>query len=581
MTVSTQIIKRTYSANGINRSWEVDFPLASRTDLHVWIISPEGLQQEVEDFDLNAAGTLVEYPTDSSEQNPLQTGWKISLIRRTPLTQEIDLLRHGMLDAEVLESGYDKLTLISQELEEKTLQNSTAILGNSTALAAETMARETAVSNEATARQNADSALQNALTSGLAAKLDATTAATTYLAKTDATDTYLTQTNAASTYLSQTDAASTYLSQANASSTYLTQTSAASTYATQNALTTGLAGKQDTLTTAQAAAANSGVTSNTVTQVATNTSAITSFVPYIQSAGLYEMKCQTAVDASALLSLTGSVHALDLDLSDNTKLTKLTASGTSGSLANLSSALVSPFAPFNSVTSPQLDISYSSLNRTALVNLFNSMPYNIGYTEVGSPSITDGIISYTSDSDYVQASEQLTWDGASDLEVYCRFKTPATFTDSNMPVISNEPWTTPFVWVWGDSVYFQLPTTNISVSGVTTNTWYRIKIIGKNNTWTRILYADNGTALAQNTSSETTGTALTKPIAIFREYNGNRPVEAVDLNRTYIYLNGVPWFSGKAAMTKTCDVRGCSGTADLTTADKAIVTDKGWSLTVA
>lgn len=175
----------------------------------------------------------------------------------------------------------------------------------------------------------------------------------------------------------------------------------------------------------------------------------------------------------------------------------------------------------------------------------NSYPKLVGpesYTEVGSPSITNGIITYTSDSDYIELNNQLTWDGSSDLEVYCRFKTPATFTDSNMSIISNESWTTPFVWVWGDSVYFQLPTTNISVSGVTTNTWYRIKIIGKNNTWTRILYIDDGTELAQVTSTESTGTAITMPIFIFRDYNGNRPVESVDLNNTYIKVNGCMWF---------------------------------------
>ena len=40
----------------------------------------------------------------------------------------------------------------------------------------------------------------------------------------------------------------------------------------------------------------------------------------------------------------------------------------------LKGLLVSPEAPFDSTSSPQLDVSYTGLDRMALVNLFNSMP---------------------------------------------------------------------------------------------------------------------------------------------------------------------------------------------------------------
>ena len=285
MSVSTQTIKRTYNANGVNTTWEVDFPLAAGPDLHVWITSPQGVSQEVENFVLNAAHTSVQYPAPDSEQDPLAAGWTLTLVRQTPLTQEMDFIRHGVLDAEVLESGYDKLTLIAQELQAQSTQNKADISAQATQLAAEISARQTAVSAEQAARQSADSALQTALngkqaagdyatntalTSGLSAKLDSSAAATTYLSQTDAAGTYLTQTNAASAYLAKTDAAGTYLTQTNAASTYLSQSSAAATYATQSALTSGLSAKQDSLTTAQLAAVNSGVTTSTLSQVQTN-----------------------------------------------------------------------------------------------------------------------------------------------------------------------------------------------------------------------------------------------------------------------------------------------------------------------
>jgi len=120
MTVSMQITKRIYKGNGVTRRWDVDFPLASPEDLRVYLTSPQGAEQEVfSDFTLNDSRTELTYPALSSGKEPLAEGWSITLARRTPLTQEIDLLRQGELDAEVLEDGYDKLTLIVQELDEK------------------------------------------------------------------------------------------------------------------------------------------------------------------------------------------------------------------------------------------------------------------------------------------------------------------------------------------------------------------------------------------------------------------------------------------------------------------------------
>jgi len=120
MTVSMQVTKRIYQGNGVTRAWDVDFPLASLNDLDIWVTSPLGESSQVtENFSLNSAGTVLTYPTEQSEQDPLASGWTITLVRHTPMTQTIDLLRQGELDAEVLEAGYDKLTLLVQEMNEK------------------------------------------------------------------------------------------------------------------------------------------------------------------------------------------------------------------------------------------------------------------------------------------------------------------------------------------------------------------------------------------------------------------------------------------------------------------------------
>lgn len=120
MTVSMQITKRIYAGNGVTRRWDVDFPFASPEDIRIYVTSPAGAEEEIlSDFKLNADGSELTYPTVESGKAPLAEGWNITLVRQTPLTQGIDLIRQGELDAEVLESGYDKLTLLVQELNEK------------------------------------------------------------------------------------------------------------------------------------------------------------------------------------------------------------------------------------------------------------------------------------------------------------------------------------------------------------------------------------------------------------------------------------------------------------------------------
>ena len=89
------------------------------------------------------------------------------------------------------------------------------------------------------------------------------------------------------------------------------------------------------------------------------------------------------------------------------------------------------------------------------------------------------------------------------------------------------------------------------------------------------------------------GSAFTSPVIneTLKEQTGNiyignwqklsRPFTgSIDLNETYIKVNGVNCFTGKPAMTKTCSIVGATGTADLTQEDKNIILNKGWSLTV-
>lgn len=120
MTVSNTTVKLTYAGNGSNRVFGITFPLLSASHLRVVVTDPDGVETNVtSNFAINTALNALTYPTVSSGLDPLATGYTITLVRQTPLTQEIDLHVGHALDAEELERGYDKLTYAVQEIKEE------------------------------------------------------------------------------------------------------------------------------------------------------------------------------------------------------------------------------------------------------------------------------------------------------------------------------------------------------------------------------------------------------------------------------------------------------------------------------
>ncbi|WP_428042715.1 hypothetical protein [Candidatus Avelusimicrobium fimicolum] len=120
MTVSNTTVKLTYAGNGSNRVFGITFPLLSASHLRVVVTDPDGVETNVtSNFTINTALNALTYPTVASGLEPLATGYTITLVRQTPLTQEIDLHVGHALDAAELERGYDKLTYAVQEIKEE------------------------------------------------------------------------------------------------------------------------------------------------------------------------------------------------------------------------------------------------------------------------------------------------------------------------------------------------------------------------------------------------------------------------------------------------------------------------------
>lgn len=274
-----------------------------------------------------------------------------------------------------------------------------------------------------------------------------------------------------------------------------------------------------------------------------------------------------------------------LDLSNLSKMEKVAVNGTADrKMEGLKGLLVSPNAPFTG-SSPQINASYTGLSKSALVSLFESAPYNVGYTKVGSPTIVDGVASGFSRSSFLTLPSL----SASSMEFV--FKVNAEGVSKSQNIILRPDNTNFVLRITNSYVYLLFNYFNNGVStiaylvtadgSVDLNNYVWIKGIIKNGLQA-IYLSTEGTnyTLGASSNYESVDISSNQIVIGSRRDDNNNFSGSIDLNETYIKVNGVPWFTGKPAMTKTCSIVGATGAADLTQEDKNIILNKGWSLTV-
>lgn len=280
-----------------------------------------------------------------------------------------------------------------------------------------------------------------------------------------------------------------------------------------------------------------------------------------------------------------SSYAETLDLSNLSKMEKVAVNGTADrKMEGLKGLLVSPNAPFTG-SSPQINASYTGLSKSALVSLFESVPYNVGYTKVGNPTIVDGVASGFSASDYLKINNNFS--SSSNFEIVVRGTAIYAAAQRACLVFNNGE--KGFLDIGSDSPGIRLA---LKYNGSLTSfriypnliegQLYYIHIIKTNSTLTLGYSTDGKNILLSEDFSLTSFDWIFSYILLgiapwqsATSYGGS-----IDLNETYIKVNGVPWFTGKAAMTKTCSIVGAAGTADITQEDKNIILNKGWNLTI-
>ncbi len=116
MTVSTEVDHNDYTGNGVTTSFPYTFRIFKKSDLTVQVADlNENITVLTLDTDYSVTGAGSYSGGSVVLMSPLASGWKISVSRNLPVTQETDLRNQGKFFAEVHEDAFDKLTMLIQQ----------------------------------------------------------------------------------------------------------------------------------------------------------------------------------------------------------------------------------------------------------------------------------------------------------------------------------------------------------------------------------------------------------------------------------------------------------------------------------
>ena len=231
-----------------------------------------------------------------------------------------------------------------------------------------------------------------------------------------------------------------------------------------------------------------------------------------------------------------------LDLSNLSKMEKVAVNGTvDRKMEGLKGLLVSPNAPFTG-TSPQINVSYTGLNKSALVSLFESTPYNVGYTKVGSPTIVDGVASGFSGSDYLK-TPILPLSSTNSFEI--NLKISVDYPDGTYTQIAGNDNTVSFQFGGSTKKLYAYVLDSNGRSALTYTYNYQseistIKLVYQNSTYSLYINGIFIESLAKGLP--TTDYHFGIGTKMYRNSSGDGFLGSIDLNETYIKVNGVPWF---------------------------------------
>lgn len=125
MTVQNPNVKNVYEGNGSTTVFPYTFQLSEEDggNVRVYITDENDISRRVTNFTIDVKAKTVKYPTTGEA---LPTGKRITIRREIPAQQELNLENQGPFFAEDIESEFDRLVMMIQQLSE-TLQRAIVV----------------------------------------------------------------------------------------------------------------------------------------------------------------------------------------------------------------------------------------------------------------------------------------------------------------------------------------------------------------------------------------------------------------------------------------------------------------------
>lgn len=117
MAVENTIVKNIYMGNGVTIEFPITFQIGDEHPEYVivYITDTTGVIKETDNFTVNLEKKVVTYPKSG---DPLPVGHKITVYRKLPLYQLLNLVNQGPFFAENIEAALDNITFMMQQLSE-------------------------------------------------------------------------------------------------------------------------------------------------------------------------------------------------------------------------------------------------------------------------------------------------------------------------------------------------------------------------------------------------------------------------------------------------------------------------------
>ncbi|MCX7781777.1 MAG: hypothetical protein N2491_12885, partial [Negativicutes bacterium] len=104
LTVASNINKHIYLGNGATTEWPYSFPIIDKSHIKIYLTDTHGnITELINNYYVNTDTNVIIYPgwepgTEPPEElrpPKLPAGWKLTILRKVPIVQEIDLQNQG------------------------------------------------------------------------------------------------------------------------------------------------------------------------------------------------------------------------------------------------------------------------------------------------------------------------------------------------------------------------------------------------------------------------------------------------------------------------------------------------------